>query len=522
MDIELNAIQNGRYVEEEFDNDGRQLPLISNKLPISHPMWIVMVVECCERVSYYGLSGVFMNYMSQGPDDKIKGLLHLGPRVAAFLSYAFQFWCYVCPIFGAWLADSFYGKYNVILYASFIYVLGIIVLFLGLFLLSGNLAVFVFILATICIGIGTGGIKANVSPLVADCASYFEPFTVSKKGKKYRVTHAATTLKIFMIFYFAINIGSLSTIVTTSLEFKYGFWSAYLFALVFFFIGVTFFIMGKEKYVIRPPTENVIGKSFEIIFMAIKLKSFAKCYHMNTWDAKLIDDVQKCIKVCKVFFFFIIYWSVYGQMLNNFITQASQMRLDGIPNDFLQCLNPIAILCYIPLFERVIYPFIRDQLRVNLTAILKIAAGFQVAALAMFYAGYLQWKIYKMSSCDDKSGSCDHLQMPNNVSVVWQIPSYVLIAISEILASVTGLEYAYTNAPATMKSFIMSLFLLTSAVGSLLGMAISPFARENHMVEFYCSLGIACAASGVFFWFFFRKTGTSYQAVQTMPSDDQE
>lgn len=54
-------------------------------------------------------------------------------------------------------------------------------------------------------------------------------------------------------------------------------------------------------------------------------------------------------------------------------------------------------------------------------------------------------------------------------SSVWiQIPAYVLIALSEIFASITGLEYAYNKAPTRLKSLVMSIFLLMSAFGSLL------------------------------------------------------
>ena len=46
---------------------------------------------------------------------------------------------------------------------------------------------------------------------------------------------------------------------------------------------------------------------------------------------------------------------------------------------------------------------------------------------------------------------------------------YILIAISEILASITGLEYAFTKAPKNMRSLVVSIFLFMSAVSSAVG-----------------------------------------------------
>ena len=58
---------------------------------------------------------------------------------------------------------------------------------------------------------------------------------------------------------------------------------------------------------------------------------------------------------------------------------------------------------------------------------------------------------------------------PKSVSILWQLPQYVVLSVSEILVSIAGLEFAYENAPETMKSTIMSMFLLTTAIGDFVG-----------------------------------------------------
>lgn len=80
----------------------------------------------------------------------------------------------------------------------------------------------------------------------------------------------------------------------------------------------------------------------------------------------------------------------------------------------------------------------------------------------------------------------------NWISAAYQIPSYVFIAISEIFASITGLEYAYKKAPQSMKSIVMALFLLTNCFASILGFALVSVAEDPKLVWMYT--GIACAA----------------------------
>jgi POT family proton-dependent oligopeptide transporter len=56
---------------------------------------------------------------------------------------------------------------------------------------------------------------------------------------------------------------------------------------------------------------------------------------------------------------------------------------------------------------------------------------------------------------------------------LWQIPQYVFLTVAEVLISVTGLEFSYTQAPRSMKSTIMSLWFLTIALGNFLTAVVS-------------------------------------------------
>ena len=90
------------------------------------------------------------------------------------------------------------------------------------------------------------------------------------------------------------------------------------------------------------------------------------------------------------------------------------------------------------------------------------------------------------------------------------------MAISEIFASVTGLEYAYTKAPASLKSFVMSIFLLQSAFGSALGVLLAPFAEDPNMVWMYTGLCIATTIAAGFFWVSFKHLNATEESMHPL------
>ncbi|KAJ8143611.1 hypothetical protein OY671_003248, partial [Metschnikowia pulcherrima] len=365
--------------------------------------------------------------------------------------------------------------------------------------------------------LGTGGIKANISTLIADQISGKTPrIKTLKSGERVIEDPSITVQNIFMLFYLMINLGSLSVFATSALEFEVGFWAAYLLPLCFFAVVPVFLYLGRNSYVKVPVGDKVIARAFKCTLIALRNRfdfSAAKpSLHPESgfsWSDQFVDEVDRAVHACKVFLFFPIFWLVYGQMISNFVAQAGQMESHGIPNDMLQAANSIGIIILIPLCEFVVYPLIR---RVTpFKAITRIFWGFTVASISMVYAAILQHFIYQAGPCYNNPLECapEFRLIPNEVHVAIQIPAYAILALSEILASVTGLEYAYTKAPASMKSFIMALFLLTLAAGSAFGMALAPLNRDPHMVWTYSGLAIACFLSGcafyVCFWRYNRR-----------------
>ena len=78
---------------EPNDYEKRTLRHIAENLPVS--AWLVAIVELCERFTYYGMSGMFQNYVQRPLDgSQGRGALGMSHQGATGLTTFFQFWCY--------------------------------------------------------------------------------------------------------------------------------------------------------------------------------------------------------------------------------------------------------------------------------------------------------------------------------------------------------------------------------------------------------------------------------------------
>jgi POT family proton-dependent oligopeptide transporter len=117
----------------------------------------------------------------------------------------------------------------------------------------------------------------------------------------------------------------------------------------------------------------------------------------------------------------------------------------------------------------------------------------------MVAACVMQYFIYKMSPCPNTSvaGNAE-CKAPINVWV--QAVPYCMIAFSEIFASITSLEYAFSKAPENMRGLVMGVNLLQTAFSAALG----PLSADPLLVWNYVVVAVLASAGGVGFWFTWR------------------
>ncbi|ORY00039.1 PTR2-domain-containing protein [Basidiobolus meristosporus CBS 931.73] len=498
--------------------DIQGLRRVAGRIPIA--AWFIIINEFCERFAYYGGSAPFTNYVQFPPNDPNQaGALGKGQSVSTALKQFFTFFCYLTPLFGAVIADQYLGKYKTILIFSIIYMLGWLILTItaipSIMFTAGYPG---YIVSLIVIGLGTGGIKPLVSPMAADQYSQAEPEVCVIKGERVVVDPELNAQHLYNWFYWAVNVGSLiGGIVTPQIELHSGFWLAYLVPTCMFVVAIVVFVAGNKLYRKVPPSgDSAIVKGYRCYKYAYQRASKASVKPANildaaksscegipaeteserasrVWDDRFVDDLKQTIMACKIFIPLAIYWTAYNQITSNLISQAAVMDLPkNIPNDIVNNIDPITLIIFLPLMDLFVYPILR-KMNMNPRPMTRITIGFFLGALAMAASAIVQNEIYRRQ---------DH-GLPL-LSVWWQIPAYVLIALSEIFASVTSLEYSYTHAPDSLKGTVSALSLLPNAVAALLGIALAPVSEDPYLTWLYAGIGIACFVVGILFWFFFK------------------
>ncbi|XP_034242567.1 peptide transporter family 1-like isoform X2 [Thrips palmi] len=106
----------------------------------------------------------------------------------------------------------------------------------------------------------------------------------------------------------------------------------------------------------------------------------------------------------------------------------------------------------------------------------------------------------------------------NTINLFWLMPQYIVISVAEIMVSVTGLEFSFTQAPNSMKSLLSSAWLLTDAIGNVIIILITTvkfFPLQSS--EFFLFAGLMVAVMLIFIWLAVR-----YVPVPPPPSDEDE
>lgn len=369
-------------------------------------IFFIVVNEFCERFSYYGMRAVlvlYFTYFFKWDDD-----------FATTIYHTFVALCYLTPILGAIIADSWLGKFKTIIYLSIVYALGQIVLAVSAIhdITDTNkdgvpdnmtLHIALSMVGLLLIALGTGGIKP--------CVAAFGGDQFTDEQDKQRTT-------FFSIFYLSINAGSLlSTIITPILRAtECGIYTkqqcyplAFGVPAALMVVALIVFIVGSGMYTKTAPQGNILVKVCKCIGFAIKNRfrhrdsSYPKREHWMDWaeekyDKLLIAQVKMVLKVLFLYIPLPMFWALFDQQGSRWTLQATTMNGDFgvfvVQPDQMQTFNPILILVLVPVMDFIVYPLIA-KCNVNFGPLKRMTVGMFFAALAFVAAALVQLEIDK-------------------------------------------------------------------------------------------------------------------------------
>lgn len=419
--------------------------------------------ELAERFSFYGMKGILTVFMTQHLMTASGESANMSDERAKTVYHLFTASAYFFPILGAIMADVFWGKYKTILWISLMYCVGhgcLALMDIGPVTGLWDMKPFLF-LGLALIAVGAGGIKPCVSAHVGDQFG---------RGNKHLLT------QIFNWFYFSINVGAmLSTILTPILLEKVGPWAAFGLPGALMAIATFLFWMGRHKFIHVPAAgwEN------------FKRETFGP------------EGRRAILNLAPLFLIFVpVFWAIFDQTGSAWVLQAESMdrRFLGFTwlESQVQAVNPFFILLLIPVFTYGVYPAISKVF--PLTPLRKIGIGFVLTAATFALSAMIEVWI------DDRSGAAMTRlwadmnapgDMPARLSEMvrtakemgWtqeqltpyladmpniglQFIAYIILTSAEIMVSIVCLEFAYTQSPKRMKSFVMGIYFLGVSLGN--------------------------------------------------------
>ena len=467
--------------------------------------------EAAERFSFYGMRNILTPFLTTSL------LLHLPDAeragAAKDLFHVFVIGVYFFPLLGGWLADRFLGKYSTVMWLSLVYCAGHALLAM----FDDNRTGFYWGLGLIALG--AGGIK---------------PCVASFCGDQFDQTNKHKAKVVFDAFYWSINFGSFFASLLMPFFLKqYGGSVAFGIPGILMFVATVIFWAGRKMYVRVPPAPpdphsflrvartalvvrdgggrpglalTVAGAVLALAALAtapalgfvaaactalIVFLAFAGC---GTWmqldraravhGDERVEGVRAVLRVLVVFALVTPFWSLFDQKASTWVLQANGMAK---PSWFqpaqMQALNPALVMILIPLNNLVFYPALR-RLGYELTALRRMTIGMASAGVAWIVVGLMQVAL--------DGGS--------PLSIAWQIVPYVFLTTGEVLVAATGLEFAYSQAPAAMKGVLMSFWNLCVTVGNLWVLLSNAAVRNDTVVSSIGSTGMSVTAFQMFFF----------------------
>ncbi|KAB5552147.1 hypothetical protein DKX38_009458 [Salix brachista] len=500
--------------QDDYSNDGtvdiKGNPADKKKTGNWKACRYILGNECCERLAYYGMSTNLVNYL----EDR----LNQGNVAASNNVTNWSGTCYITPLIGAFLADSYLGRYWTIASFVVIYIIGMTLLTLSASVpglkpscdkdschpTTGQTAA--FFVALYFIALGTGGIKPCVSSFGAD---QFDETDETEKKKK---------SSFFNWFYLSINIGALiASSVLVWIQMNVGWGWGFGIPAVAMALAVVFFFLGSKLYRIQKPGGSPITRIIQVIVASFRkyqvqvpddksllyetaeeesqIQGSRKLEHTNKFKffdkaavetradnikgltnpwrlctVTQVEELKSIIRLLPIWASGIVFATVYSQMSTMFVLQGNTMDQKmgprfKIPSASLSLFDTLSVIFWAPVYDRIIVPYARKFTghERGFTQLQRMGIGLVISIVSMIVAGVLEVVRLKFVR-ENNYYDLEYIPM----TIFWQVPQYFLIGCAEVFTFIGQLEFFYDQAPDAMRSLCSALSLTTVALGNYL------------------------------------------------------
>ncbi|KAK4476511.1 hypothetical protein RD792_015667 [Penstemon davidsonii] len=425
----------------------------------------------------------------------------------------------ICTLVGAFLSDTYLGRYMTCVVFQAVLVIGLVLLSLStqVFMLEprgcGKIGetcnqlsptkLASFYISIYLLALGSGAIEPALAALGAD--QFDEEDPAEKKSKS----------AFFSYYYVALNLGSL--IAETLLVYieNLGKWVlAFWISTSCGLLALIFLSSGTCRYRRVRSSGNPFSRFFQVIVASVRklkldlpssgeglygarLNDEEECARRlqhtndfkyldraavltpsdevllsnkgqspNPWHLCTVTQVEevKCVlRLLPIWFCTIVASVVFVQVLSLFVEQGAAMNTKisnfNIPPASMTAFDIISISTFIICYEKVLVPLYIKMTKKEpqtLTELQRIGIGMVVSIVAMIVAGLVEQRRLKYANGREKS----------SLNIFWQIPQYVLVGVSEAFIYVAQWEFFASQIPEGLKSFGLGLSMSSSALGS--------------------------------------------------------
>ncbi|XWS57007.1 hypothetical protein CRYUN_Cryun09bG0134500 [Craigia yunnanensis] len=495
-----------------IDNDHQNSNNVSSQKKSSKGGWnaaiFVIFVEMAERFAFYGLAGNLITYLTN----------NLGQPVATAAKNV-NTWVGVSaifPMFGAFIADSYFGRFKTILASSLIYFLGMVLLSLSVSVIPMHSRKAVFFTALYVLAIGEGGHKPCVQTFAAD---QFDENNPEEKAAK---------SSFFNWWYLGIVTGaSIAIVVVIYLQDNVSWTAGFAVLAGSLAVALTLFLIGIKRYRKQRPTGSPFTTVAQVFVAAAKKWRLSEthggrsiCYDddrcgshfqgqtrgynlvrtkqfrfldkamiidnedalsktKNPWrlcSLNQVEEVKLVLRLIPIWLGCLMFCAVITQLHTFFTKQGSTMlRSIGpsfqVPPAALQSLVGLTILIAVPIYDRVFVPIARKITGhpSGITMLQRIGTGLFVSILNMVVAGLVETARVNTAR---KHGLIDTPKAVVPMSVWWLLPQYVLTAIGDVFTIVGLQELFYDQMPEEMRSIGAASYISIVGIGSFVNTAI--------------------------------------------------